>query len=181
MSGEQDGNGGEARLVDTRWAIAGGLVTALFALGVMSLVGRIGDYEARRLLEASMPTIRFLSSSTMTASATILALMLTLLGMSRDTDAQLKSRHYRRIQQASVMAVITLITSVGVLMVLTFPLDESEQLQDFYNVVYYTLLGVSSILGGMMVTVVLMLLNAIRELVGVFRPGGSSRLLADDD
>ncbi len=78
------------------------------------------------------------------------------------------------------MAVVALITSVAVLMILTFPLEQSQQLNGFYNVVYYALVACSAILGGMMVTVVLMLLNAIRELVGVFRPSGNSRLLADD-
>ncbi|NIP81417.1 MAG: hypothetical protein GWM90_20260 [Gemmatimonadetes bacterium] len=170
----------QPRFVDARWALTGGAFTAIFVLGLMGLVGGVADYEARRLLEATMPTIRFLSSSVMTASATILALMLTMLGMSAETEAELKGVHYRRIQQTSVMAVVALIASIAVLMILTFPLEESEQLRQFYSVVYYTLLGASAVLGGMMVSVVLMLLNAIRELVGVFHPRGDSQLLADE-
>lgn len=169
----------QPRFVDARWAITGGAFTALFAIGVMTLVGRVGDYEARRLLEATIPTIRFLSSSVMTASATILALMLTMLALSAETDAELRGTHYQRIQQVSFMAVVALITAIAVLMILTFPLEESEQLNQFYSLVYYTLLGASAVLGGMMVAVVLMLLNAIRELVRLFHPSGSSRLTRD--
>lgn len=175
----EENSSAAVRFVDAKWAIAGGLFTALFAVGIMSLVGRIGDYEARRLLEASIPTIRFLSSSIMTASATVLALMLTLLAMSAETEAELTGVHYQRIQQASVMAVVALIASIAVLMILTFPLEESDELQEFYNIVYYTLLGASAVLGGMMVAVVLMLLNAIRELVRLFHPQGSSRVVSD--
>lgn len=77
QDGERDGRA--PRFIGAKWALAGGAFTALFAVGVMSLVGRVGDYQARRLLEATIPTIRFLSSSVMTASATVLALMLTML------------------------------------------------------------------------------------------------------
>lgn len=168
------------RSADAKWPLAGGAFTALLAVGVMSLVGRVGDYQARRLLEATIPSIRFLSSSVMTASATVLALMLTMLALSAEMEADIRGVHYERIQQASIMAVVALITAIVVLMGLTFPLEDSEALNRFYNLIYYALLGSSALLGGMMVAVVLMLLNAIRDLVRLFHPTGSSSLRKGD-
>lgn len=176
---DEKGSGRQSRFVDTGWAITGGAFTTLFAVGVMLLVGQVGDYEARLLLEATMPTIRFLSSSVMTASATVLALMLTMIALSAEAEAELTGVHYQRIQQVSFMAVVALIAAIAVLMILTFPLEESEELSSFYDVVYYTVMGMSAVLGGMMVALVLMLLNAIRELVQLFHPRGSSRLTRD--
>jgi len=167
------------RLVDAKWALTGGALAAVFGIGVMILVGRVGDYEARLLLEATLPTIRFLASSVITGSATVLALMLTMLGISGQTEVDLKPTHYRRIVQVSVMSVVALIASLLLLMFLTFPLQESEQLRSLYSVVYYVVLGISAVVGGMMVAVVLMLLNAIRQMVEIFHPGASSRIVDD--
>lgn len=172
-------SGRKSRFAETSWAIIGGAVTTLFAVGVMVLMGQVGDYEARLLLESTVPTIRFLSSAVMTASSTILALMLTMLALSADAEAELTGAHYQQIQQVSLMAVVALIASVAVLMILTFPLEESEELASFYDLIYYTVMGASAVLGGMMVALVLMLLNAIRELVQLFHPSGSSRLTRD--
>jgi hypothetical protein len=169
----------EPRLVDAKWAITGGALVALFGLGVMALVGSVGDYEARLLLEAALPTIRFLASSVITGSATVLALMLTILGISGQTEVDLNAVHYRRIVQVSVMSVVALIASLLLLMFLTFPLEEAQQLRDVYDVVYFVVLGISAAVGGMMVTVVLMLLNAIREMVAIFHPSATSRIVDD--
>lgn len=175
----ENSSGRRLRFAETSWAITGGVFTTLFAVGVMVFMGQVGDYEARRLLESTVPTIRFLSSSVMTASATILALMLTMLSLSADAEAELTGAHYQQIQQVSLMAVVALIVSVAVLMILTFPLEESEELTSFYDLIYYTIMGTSAVLGGMMVALVLMLLNAIREVVQLFHPHGSSRLTRD--
>ncbi len=64
-------------IVDTRQAIIGGVLAALISMVGVILPGRITNFEARGLLEAMMPSVHFLSSSVMTASATIMALMLT--------------------------------------------------------------------------------------------------------
>ena len=46
----------------------------------------------------------------MTASATVLALMLTMLALSAEMDAEFRGVHYECIQRASIMAVVALIT-----------------------------------------------------------------------
>jgi hypothetical protein len=69
--------------------LIGGAITATVSLGVTLALGARGDAEALRLVESMVPTLRFLASSLITACATILALMLTVLGLSLDSDHRL--------------------------------------------------------------------------------------------
>ncbi len=167
-------------VVDLKWALTGGAVATAVALGGMTAVGRVGSYEARQLLEATMPAIRFLCSSTMTASATVLALMLTLLSFTQGHDTEFKESHYVRIQQISWMAAATIIAATLLLLLLSIPLEESPDIQRYYEWIYYTILISSAGLGGMLVTVILMLYRAISGLVGLFRSEGESPLVPSD-
>lgn len=167
-------------IVDVKWAITGGVLAALTAIGGMMAVGTVGSYEARQLLEATLPTIRFLCSSTMTASATVLALMLTLLSFSQAHDTEFKESHYVRILQVSWMAAATIIAATMLLLFLSIPLEESDEVRTYYEWIYYAILVASAGLGGMVVTMILMLYNAIHGLVGLFRSGGESPLVPSD-
>lgn len=168
------------RMVDVKWAITGGVLATFAAMGGMMAIGTVGSYEARQLLEATLPTIRFLSSSAMTASATILALMLTLLSFSQAHDSEFKESHYVRILQVSWMAAATIIAATILLLLLSIPLEESEEVRTYYEWIYYAILVASAGLGGMVVTMILMLYNAIRGLVGLFRSAGESPLVPSD-
>ncbi|MGH7541821.1 MAG: hypothetical protein ACRELC_12560 [Gemmatimonadota bacterium] len=81
--------GVRSSLVDMRWAHVGGAVSTIIAVSGLSLVGRVSGFEGRALVESLMPTVRFLASTVATAAATILALMVTLLGLSQSMDRDL--------------------------------------------------------------------------------------------
>lgn len=180
--GGRDGDPGGEGLVDRNLALAGGGVAALLTFVAMYALGSVGSVEARILLESTLPSIRFLYSTLGTASATILALMLTLLGLSEATERRLKHVHYRRVQQISWMAAVALLLSVGLLMVLIFPLEEAEGFPSgWFNIVYYVILGFSAVLGGLMFSLVAMLMNAIRHLVRVVRPGVEAPIAMDEE
>ena len=74
----------------------GGLITALALFGGVIGVGRIGDFEALRIIEAVLPTTRFLASTAIAASVTVLALLLTLIGLSLTSDMTFHPRLYKR-------------------------------------------------------------------------------------
>lgn len=168
--------------VDVNVAVIGGAVAAVVGFGGLYALGSVGGVEARRLLESTLPTLRFLCSTVGTAAATILALMLTLLSLSHSTQSRLKRVHYLRIKQISWMASLALIASVGVLMLLVIPLGEADRFPtDWFNIVYYILLGLSALLGGLTVALVMMLLNAVQALIAVVAPGGQPGIVADQD
>lgn len=158
-------------LVEIRWAIVGGSVAGIVGLAGSLSVGHVTGAEAYRLVQGLLPTARFMSSGVMAAAATILALMLTLLGISRNTTSQLKVIHYRRIRRVSLLTVISLIASIIQLSFLVIPLQETEAVPtSWYNVLYYTLLFASALLGSLITTVVLMLYSTITGLIELIEP-----------
>ena len=170
------------RFVDVRWTVAGGLFAAIVLFLVGSAVGLVSQHEARHLLEATLPTIRFLASGVLAAGATILALMLTLISLTEATELDFKPSHYRRLELISLMNAVAIIVSVVVLVFLSVPLGESDgPLRDYYHVVYYLIMVGASLLGGIMVAIVLMLHNAVRGLVTAMAPRGSSPLVHDEE
>lgn len=170
------------RFVDQKVALAGGLLTAGVTFGTMYAVGSLGPLEAQGLLQSTLPTIRFLCSTVGTAAATILALMLTLLSLSHTTNTRLKHVHYLRIKQISWLASVALLLSVAVLVVLVVPLGEAERFPTgLFDYVYYGFLVVSALLGGVTVSLVMMLLNAVYGLIDVVHPGVDTPGIADTE
>lgn len=169
----------EPRLVDLRWALVGGALTAVALFVGIWAVGSVGAFEALRLLESVLPTVRFLSSAVLAAAVTVLALMLTLLGLTYSSEFQFRDTHFRRIGQISAMATITIVIAVGMLLFLGIPLEAAEKLKTYYNIVYYAINAVASILAGMLVSTVLMLYQTIRGLVAIGHPEGESDLIEE--
>lgn len=158
-------------LVDTKWALVGGLLATLIALAGLTAVGTVSGFEARGLLDATLPSLRFLTSTIATASASILALMVTVLALTHALEHDMDEIHYRRIQQISWMAALAIAASVTLLLFLSIPLGESEEVvREWYDWVYYAVIVVASALGGLLVSLVLMLLKAVQGLVRVMAP-----------
>lgn len=177
---DEDQPGRLPRFVDMKWTVAGGAFAAVILFLVGSAVGVVSQHEARPLLQGAVPTIRFLASSVLAAGATILALMLTLISLTEATELDFKPSHFRRLELISLMNAVAIILSVVLLAFLSVPLEESDgPINEFYHVVYYLVMAGASLLGGIMVTIVLMLHNAVRGLVGAMAPMGSSHLIQD--
>lgn len=150
-----------------RWRpLFGGAATAVVCLGVTLSLGARGDAEALRLVESIVPTLRFLASSLITACATILALMLTVLGLSLDSDKQLVEDHYERVRQIALWTTIGFLASLFFLLVLTVPLFESDKVpSSWYSVIYYAFLSFASLLAGYVSSVVLMLYDTLSDMI----------------
>ncbi len=164
-----------------RSALSGGGLAALIFMATSLGLGTVGDREALQLLESTLPTIRFLCSAAIGASATVMALMLTLLGLSQDMDSKIHPDYFRRIQHISTMCVICLVGGVGLLLVLSIPLGESDTLVTWYNVIYYVILVSASLLGGLLVAITLTLRIAVLELVAATHPEASSSMILDEE
>lgn len=169
-------------LVDFKIAVVGGGIAVLFSLVGAFGVGSVSGAKAMVLLEAMFPTTRFLCSAVMTASATILALMLTVLSLSQSFDKPLKSVHYRRIKQVALVTTITFIASSITLLLHTIPLEQTESVpSSWYDGIYYVLLGTTAVLGGFMTTIILMLYRTVSQLIQVVSPHASSSLLTKEE
>lgn len=165
-----------------RGALIGGLIVAVVMAALALLVGQVSGGEARTLIEATIPITRFLCSGIMTASATTLALMLTLLGLSADTEQTISDTYYHQIQRIALLDVVAFAGATVFLLAHAIPFGESVEISGGeYIAIYYAFIGLAALLGGLMVAVMLMLYGAVRNLIALFWADGESPLVAKDD
>ena len=161
--------------------LIGGAATAAVCLGATLALGAQSDAEALRLVESIVPTLRFLASSLITACATILALMLTVLGLSLDTEHQLVEDHYERVRQIARWTAFGFLAALFFLLVLTVPLFESEKIPaTWYSTIYYAFLSFASLLAGYVSTIVLMLYDTLSDMIEAVGLGRSDHPLVED-
>lgn len=158
--------------IGSRRALLGGILTAAVALGGQWMVGQVySGYEARQLLESLNSAALFLGSSVVTASATILALMLTLLSLTDQTDSDFDNDFYHRIKRIGLMATVAFSGGMILLLFLSVPIKESDNVPSrWFTIIYYILITFSAVLSGLLVSLVLMLFNAVTSLIDVVRP-----------
>lgn len=152
--------------VDMRRALAGGLLAALITAGGAWAVGHLSNAEARLLMETALPSTRQLAGTVILASSTILALMLTALGVSRGASTDLKPAHYQRVRQIAFFDAAVFTMAMTVYLILNVPLTESDKVRPgWYNVIYYASLGSASLMGGSLIAIVLMIYNTVRDII----------------
>jgi hypothetical protein len=158
--------------VSDMWALFGGILAATIALVGQWFIGRIYSGEqAQYLLQAINNSALWLGGSVVTASATILALMLTMLSLSDQSKIDFDKVFFRRIEQIGIMTTISLASGILLLLFLSIPLQESKNVPNqSFTIIYYILITFLALLAGLLITVVLMLLSAIRSLIEGVRP-----------
>ena len=163
--------------------VVGGVLSALVAGAGTIFLGTISGVEALVLVEAILPSTRFLCSSIMTASATILALLLTGLGLAEGVDVQLKPTTYKQMRQLALIDSIALIGSVLVLLIiLNVPLEKTETVPAWwYTGIYYTIISSSAVLGGLLIAIVLMLYDTIKGMTLLLGSGDSPFRKQDEE
>jgi hypothetical protein len=167
---------------DLRVALVGGAAAALVMGAIVFVAGSVSSAEARVLLEASLPTTRFLASGVMTVSATTLALMLTLLSLSSGIDHEIKRGHYERIRQIAFVDVVAFVAATLLLVVLVVPLGDAAEIPAAWYVgIYYAVSLLAAAIGGVLVAVMLLLYAAVRDLIGVLTGDDDNPLVADDE
>ncbi len=174
MAENADANENSAEDVTATWkhdvavAVASGIGAAVVTGIATFAVGQVTQSEARVLVEAILPTSRFLCSAVMTATATILALMLTLLGLTIKSEQNLGNEFYRRIREIAFYDMIVLVVATCFLVIHCIPITKSDSIPEWwYSAVYYGLLLIAAMIGGALVSIVVMLYSAIREVIMV--------------
>lgn len=164
--------GEQMLFVGAKRALMGGLLAAGVALAGQLFVGQVySGTEARALLEAMMPAVRTVGTSVVTATSTILTLMLTMLSLTRQANINFDAEFYRRIKHIGLMSTIGLSSAILVLLFISIPLQASQQVsQVWYRVIYYLLVALVAGLAGLLVAIVLMLYNALASLIRVISP-----------
>jgi hypothetical protein len=101
------------------------------------LLGRLSGYEAKVLIENSLDGLNTLCNTIALASATILALLLTLLGLSSGSKSKLKKRHYHDVLQIARLDTTVFIASLISFLVLNLPITEGDSVpENWFSTVY---------------------------------------------
>ena len=153
-------------------ALYGGLLTSSIAFGGQWLIGQVyNGYEARQLLEASASSALYLGGAIVTASATIIALMLTMISLTKQTEGEFDAVFFKRIQRIALLSTIALTAGILLLLFLSIPLQESDKIPtNYFKIIYYVLIVFVALISGLVIAIVLMLLNAVNSLIDVVRP-----------
>ncbi|PZD76716.1 hypothetical protein [Mesonia sp. K7] len=161
--------------------IYGGIIATLFTGAGVFILGNVPGYEAKQLITSSLSGINMLCNTIVLASATILALLLTLLGISTGTKSRLKNAHY---QQVLNIAKFNTILFVGALLLFQFfniPITESDKVPtSWYTTIYWITLFFSSLLSGMMITVVLLLYSTVTNIIKIVGLGKDHELISKE-
>ena len=143
-------------------------MAAIFTgLGVF-LLGNISGYEAKKLLADSLSGLNILCNTVILASVTILALLLTLLGVSTGSGSDLKARHYDEVLNIAKIDTVLLIAVLILFQFFNIPIVESGNVPiAWFRIIYWATLLFSSLISGMMITVVLMLFGTISNMINI--------------
>lgn len=149
-------------------AFVGGAVSTII-MGVGTYVlGEISGYEAKALLSSSLSGINMLCNTVILGSSTILALMLTLLSLSRAARSKLSHEHYNHVLMVARTDTILIVAAVITFLFLNLPITESKQVPtSWFSIVYYVSLGMAAILGGGFIAVVTMLYGTISNVIAI--------------
>lgn len=152
----------------TKRAIIGGVISLLTILLVSLLLGKLSGYEAKVLITKSLSGINTLCNTIALASATILALLLTVLSISSNSKSKLKKDYYLDVLQIAKLDTAVFITSIISFLLLNLPITESDTVPDnWFNMIYYISLAISSIIAAGLIVVVLMLYNTIVNIIKI--------------
>lgn len=127
--------------------------------------------EAVQLIDALASSGLYLGSASATASATILALMLTLTGFIRRLDADFDKDVWWRVDRVAQSATISLMASLLLLLALVFPIGEFEKLPtEWYAWFYNALFGITVVVIGLLAMTVALLYATIRDVIAKITP-----------
>ncbi|WP_276165349.1 hypothetical protein [Zobellia alginiliquefaciens] len=162
----------------TRRAFIGGAISLLVILAGTILLGRLSGYEAKELIKNSIGGLNTLCNTIALASATILALLLTLLSLTSNADSTLKNAHYRHVLQIAKLDTFVFIASVITFLLLNLPITESENVpQNWFRYLYYISLAISGLLSSSLIVVILMLYNTVVNIIKIVGLGDTDNPL----
>jgi len=153
-------------------ALFSGLIAAIFTGLAAYLLGNVSGYEAQSLIESSLPGINMLCNTVVLASATILALLLTLLSISNSSDSKLNKKLYEQVAIIAKMDVVLFVTAIILFQVFNIPITEAENVPEFwYTNIYWGILFSSALLSGGLVSIITMLYSTVVSMIKVFGYG----------
>ena len=164
--------------IHNKRAVSGGVFASIIVGFGAFILGNISGYEAKVLLEASLPGINTLCNTIVLASATILALLLTLLSLSSNSKSKLTKDHYKHVLIIAKIDTIVFVASMIIFQLFNIPIAEADNVpRSWFTIIYYSSLGLSALLSGGLISVVLMLYSTVSSIIKIVGLGISDHPL----
>ncbi|WP_265587198.1 hypothetical protein [Sphingomicrobium arenosum] len=154
------------------WSIAAFFAFVLLGGAARWAIGSVySSGEAIQLMDTLASSGLYLGSAAATASATILALMLTLTGMIKRLDRDWDAPVWKTIDRVSQFSTISLLASLTLLLALVFPIGEFDKLPaGWFATLYNLLFGWTVLVIALLATTVTMLYRTIRTVIASITP-----------
>ena len=155
-----------------RYSIATFLVFCLVGVLARWAIGRVYFAgEALQLMNSLASSGLYLGSAAATASATVIALMLTLTGMIRKMDTEFDQPVWQAIDRVSQLSIISLLASLLLLLALVFPIGEFEKLPaNWFMRLYDALFALTVLVTALLSATAVLLYSTLRAVIRQITP-----------
>lgn len=159
------------------WPIIVFVLICAIGFGARTAIGTIySSGEAIALLESLQQSGLFVGSATATASATTLALMLTLIGMVRRADEDFSHATYENIGRVAKLTTAALMSSLVLLLILAFPVGEFDGIPKYwYPALYEGLFAGITVTIGLLAATVALLYRTVHYVIAKVTPEDEPR------
>lgn len=169
-------------LIKNKRAIYGGVIASVFTGLAYFLIGSISGYEAKQLMSTSLSGINMLCNTIILGSTTILALLLTLLGINSGLDVKFNKAFYDQVSDIAKFDTILLIGALILFQLFNIPITKTDTLPtSWFETIYWSSLIISSLLSGMMIIVILMLHATVINMIKIIGLNRDSKYLSDEE
>ncbi|MCA9913850.1 MAG: hypothetical protein KC496_10900 [Anaerolineae bacterium] len=156
----------------TFYAFAGGisalLLTVFIYFGLQRIFQNLPIYQ---ILGAMRGTSNTLCFAGITASSTILPLMLTIFSFARRSEGKFNPWFYQRIKNIALLCCVAFVTGLFTLTVLSAPISDMSEVSDvWYRVFYYVIVGGLASMVGTLIAILIMLFYSILHIINRLNP-----------
>jgi hypothetical protein len=170
---------------DRRAVLAAGVVVLVLAAGILALFGAVSEASRADVLEGLNDSVFWLAGATISACATIAALMLTTLTLMPHLETrQLTPRFLYHLRLTVIGALATIALAVLDLLLTVFPAAGTERFtpsQAEVNALYFATLAVTALTVGGFAVVLAALYQTIAEVFGHLPRAWVENILAEEE
>lgn len=151
------------------WGLA--ILLALLIIFATGGLYGIGEGEAREIIDTLQSSSLYYGAAIITSSATILALMITILSMAYSSDEDFEDETYTNLKAIALLCVISFIGGVALLFFISFPVKELDKINNDYIIYFFYAITIwNGLLAGHMISVILILKNIAMATIDRFNP-----------
>lgn len=148
------------------------VIAIIVTVAVVIVTGNIYSiHQAKSLLESVQKASLYYCSAIITASATIIALMLTLLSLTHNKLKEPQKEIFIRLNTITHLAVIAFVGSVILMLIISFPTQDFKNMEDnWFHYGYYLITIWNGMLAAQMIATILILKDITQNIIGYLSP-----------